>query len=110
MTDFNGKLDQHFARLEADAERRAAQRESYGEAIDEAELAIVADAHHFDDATGEFDDLRRELCEALIEQHKASRSSDPEAIKEAAQGTVEVMDKIAAAYAPSIAEHEERAA
>jgi len=110
MSDFNGKLDAYFRRLDAAEDRRIAERERYDEAIDEAELAIVADAHYFDDATGEFDELRSELCEALIEQHKASRSSDPEAIKEAAQGVVEVMDKIAAAYAPSIAEHEERAA
>jgi len=104
--DFGGALDRYFARQLDDYQRQIDKEWEEEIAIEEAEEEILTDAHYFDDATGENDDLRRALCEALIEQHRASRDKDPDAIKEAAYGVTEVMEKLAADYAPTVAELE----
>ncbi|HER19437.1 MAG TPA: hypothetical protein ENO14_00145 [Chromatiales bacterium] len=105
MTDFNGALDLHFARMLYEQERR---EEEQG-AIDDMADYIAKHGDELEEATYELDDMTSELFEALAEQKKASEAKDPNAITEAAYGVVEVMDKIAAAYAPKRKQAEDAA-
>ncbi len=67
---------------------------------------VARDAHHLDDSLGEFPDMTRELMEGIVAQVEAAESSDPNAMQEAAYGTVEVARKMAAAYAKQLTEQE----
>lgn len=67
--------------------------------LTDLEEEVVGDAHYLDDSLGENDDLRRELCEALVNLHKATQASSGDAVPEAAYGVDEVLGKLASAHA-----------